>query len=133
MNKQEPELDMTPMVDVTFLLLIFFMVTASFAVQRSLDMPRSSQETGGEIAQEPDVVVEVDAYNTFHVLTADWEREAPSKHDLLIALNEARQGDHTGHLPSRMLVKAHGESLHEKVVDANIERGGPYFRVGLAG
>ena len=33
----EDELDMTPMVDVTFLLLIFFMVTASFTLQKSLE------------------------------------------------------------------------------------------------
>src|SRR5512146_2340419 len=32
-------LDMTPMVDVTFLLLIFFMVTAAFALQRSIQIP----------------------------------------------------------------------------------------------
>src|SRR5688572_20269137 len=32
---QEAEMDMTPMVDVTFLLLIFFMVTASFTMQKS--------------------------------------------------------------------------------------------------
>ena len=31
----EDELDMTPMVDVTFLLLIFFMVTASFTRSKS--------------------------------------------------------------------------------------------------
>ncbi|MFI4874992.1 MAG: biopolymer transporter ExbD, partial [Blastopirellula sp. JB062] len=29
---EEDELDLTPMVDVTFLLLIFFMVTASFSL-----------------------------------------------------------------------------------------------------
>ena len=32
-QRAEPESDMTPMVDVTFLLLIFFLVTAAFALQ----------------------------------------------------------------------------------------------------
>ncbi len=35
----EAELDMTPMVDVTFLLLIFFMVTAAFTMQKSFQVP----------------------------------------------------------------------------------------------
>ena len=34
---EEDDLDMTPMVDVTFLLLIFFMVTASFTLQKSIE------------------------------------------------------------------------------------------------
>jgi biopolymer transport protein ExbD len=118
MNEKNPELNMTPMVDVTFLLLIFFMVTASFAVQRSLETPKPKPDSGPGPMTAPEIVVEVDAYNTFHVQTVDWEREAPSKHDLVIAIKDARQGDHTGRLPSRMLVKAHEESLHEKVVDA---------------
>ncbi len=32
-------MDLTPMVDVTFLLLIFFMITASFSVQKTLPTP----------------------------------------------------------------------------------------------
>ena len=38
-NKSDSEMDMTPMVDVTFLLLIFFMVTAAFAMQKSFQVP----------------------------------------------------------------------------------------------
>jgi biopolymer transport protein ExbD len=42
----ESGLDMTPMVDVTFLLLIFFMITASFNVQKSMpaDPPEPDEE-----------------------------------------------------------------------------------------
>ncbi len=40
----EDELDMTPMVDVTFLLLIFFMVTASFTLQKSIKQPPAQSE-----------------------------------------------------------------------------------------
>ena len=38
-QREEEEMDMTPMVDVTFLLLIFFMVTAAFSLQKSIKMP----------------------------------------------------------------------------------------------
>ncbi|MFV0442185.1 MAG: biopolymer transporter ExbD [Planctomycetaceae bacterium] len=42
----EGGLDMTPMVDVTFLLLIFFMITASFNIQKSMptDPPEPEDE-----------------------------------------------------------------------------------------
>jgi len=40
----QEEMDLTPMVDMTFLLLIFFMITASFSVQKSLEVPPPSSE-----------------------------------------------------------------------------------------
>ena len=43
-NREETEMDMTPMVDVTFLLLIFFMVTASFALQKAVELPPQQSE-----------------------------------------------------------------------------------------
>ncbi len=37
-------MDMTPMIDVTFQLLIFFMITACFVVQKTLDMPGGGKD-----------------------------------------------------------------------------------------
>ncbi len=37
--KSDDGMDLTPMVDVTFLLLIFFMITASFSLQKTLEFP----------------------------------------------------------------------------------------------
>jgi len=48
---EEEDFDMTPMIDVTFLLLIFFMVTASFNYQKGLDFPASS-ETAEETSSQ---------------------------------------------------------------------------------
>ena len=89
------ELDMTPMVDVTFLLLIFFMVTAAFSLQRSLQVPTprpdepSANVQQRDPSEDPDIVtVHVDENNTFRVVTTQWDVEAPSKHELLIKLRE---------------------------------------------
>lgn len=41
------EIDLTPMVDMTFLLLIFFMITASFQLQKDLEVPSPSPEQSG--------------------------------------------------------------------------------------
>jgi biopolymer transport protein ExbD len=125
---QEAEMDMTPMVDVTFLLLIFFMVTASFTMQKSLNIPKpesneasTQARTVQDFQDNPDyIVLRVDSYNTFHVSASafDDEIEAPSEQELLVRLRQARQGDASGNIPTKMLVLASGEALHERVVMA---------------
>ena len=47
----EGGLDMTPMVDVTFLLLIFFMITAAFNVQKSMQADPPEPEDEGAAQQ----------------------------------------------------------------------------------
>jgi biopolymer transport protein ExbD len=42
----EADLDITPMIDVTFLLLIFFMVTSTMRPARELDLPPAVYGTG---------------------------------------------------------------------------------------
>jgi biopolymer transport protein ExbD len=124
-GREETEMDMTPMVDVTFLLLIFFMVTAAFALQKSIEVPKPSSEEASTnaIPEDPQdnsdyVTVRVDEFNTYNVLTVDWEEEAPSVQDLHIHLRRARDGDSTGTVPTKLLVEAHGEALHGRVVAA---------------
>jgi len=124
----EAEMDMTPMCDVTFLLLIFFMVTATFVLQRSISIPtpRESEpstqvQTLEDFEENPEyAIVRVDENNTFHIFVAGWEEEVetPSPNELLVKLREARLGNRQGVVPNRMLVLAHGDALHGKVVTA---------------
>jgi biopolymer transport protein ExbD len=123
--KEEEDLDMTPMVDVTFLLLIFFMITAAFALQKSIEVPATSKEQAIatstlEELEEDSVVVRVDSDNVFWVGCPAWpdERRAPSKQDMRAMVRDARRagGDAKGF--SRMLVRASGDATHEFVVAA---------------
>lgn len=121
----ETEMDMTPMVDVTFLLLIFFMVTAAFTLQRTLQVPTPKPEEPSTNVQQRDptedpsrVTVHVHENNTFRVVTTEWDVEAPSKHELLIKLRDAREGRRGGQPPSKLLVKANSDALHKAVVAA---------------
>lgn len=64
----ESGLDMTPMVDVTFLLLIFFMITASFNIQKSMqaDPPEPEDEGAAQTVtiedqQQDDILVGISA------------------------------------------------------------------------
>ncbi|MBN2024608.1 MAG: biopolymer transporter ExbD [Pirellulales bacterium] len=120
-DREEDELDMTPMVDVTFLLLIFFMVTAAFSLQKSLEIPAPDDDktvTQQRIVdpEEGNVVVRIDKDSTVWID----ESEAPSKQDLLVKLREARQGVPGSDSPpiNSLLVMADGEARHEVVVMA---------------
>ena len=50
MEEEEEELDMTPMIDMTFLLLIFFMVTSSVTPMANLQLPSSKTGRAEETA-----------------------------------------------------------------------------------
>lgn len=118
------EMDMTPMVDVTFLLLIFFMITASFSVQKSIQRPvaRSEQPSSRPIEQpeqDPDVVtVQVDEFNAYNVVTVEWDRMAASKQDLIVSLSDAHSGGSSGRAPTKLIVQAHENCMHVSVINA---------------
>ena len=127
-KREQPEvdIDMTPMVDVTFLLLIFFMVTAAFSLQKSFQIPTPKEErpsaavvTIDDFEEDPEfVIVRIDENSTFYVTASHWdeEREVPSRQDLLVGLKDARTGG--DRIPTKLLVIAHGNAWHEKVVMA---------------
>jgi biopolymer transport protein ExbD len=120
-ERPEEEMDMTPMVDVTFLLLIFFMVTAAFSLQKSIKMPRQQTDAPSTAAVEQEteeldqVEVQVDEFGSFLVLGPDWERETPGKQNLVSALKEAMAGRSDG---MKLIVKVHEMAKLNALVDA---------------
>lgn len=121
----ETEMDMTPMVDATFQLLIFFMITAAFALQKSKEIPKpQSKEPSQNVVQQTEdsaaaVVVQIDEHNSYVVIDANGdEEEAPSTYDLHAKLRKAHEGDSEGRVPTKLRVEAHGEALHERVITA---------------
>lgn len=147
-DDRESEMDMTPMVDVTFLLLIFFMVTASFILQKSVETPAQEEDEPSTNVQQMDdfednvdyVVVRVDEYNGYRVIYAGWseDREAPSPHELMRLLRRAREGTELeGRIirPTKLVVAAHGDAHHNtviKAIDAGSEVGMEQVQTVLA-
>ncbi len=126
------EMDLTPMVDVTFLLLIFFMITASFTMQKAIAFPPPSPEEDGASVQPKQledfkdecVIVEIHEDNSISI---DDER-IPLDADLATML--ASKGK------NEMLIDAHENSLHEtvvRVVDAGNEVQMQRIRLGSRG
>ncbi len=87
-------MDMTPMVDVTFLLLIFFMVTAAFAMQKAFESPTRdlNQEAAApqplqeQLEDLDNIVVEIHENNDIWVD----DHEAPTRQALLASLKQVR-------------------------------------------
>jgi len=117
---EEGELDMTPMVDVTFLLLIFFMITAAFSLQKSIESPRQTSDAASSQPQEepPEeldmVTVQINEFGSFLVMAPDWERETPGKQNLIRALREA-MGD--GTTAMKLAIEVHEMARLKSLVD----------------
>ncbi len=123
-KRTDDELDMTPMVDVTFLLLIFFMVTAAFALQKVLEVPPVTEDEVSnqqvEEIEKDSIVVRIDADNVFWIGGPLWteEQKAVTSLNMRAKVREAREGGPAGRGPSKMMVEAHEEAVFEKLVDA---------------
>ena len=126
-SSEEDDMDMTPMVDVTFLLLIFFMITAAFALQKAMEVPPVDEDAAAPVQviediEKDTVVVRLDEDNVFWITAPIWqeEKKAVSRQDMREAVRTAREGEggRQGRGPSKMLVQAHGDATHEYMIAA---------------
>ncbi len=112
------EMDLTPMVDVTFLLLIFFMITASFSLQKSIQVPPPNPDEDGvsqslqtlDDFREESIIVEIDNNNGIYV--DDTKLSNPS--EIVQAILDRR--DSEGKPKSELVLSAHKAARHETVV-----------------
>jgi biopolymer transport protein ExbD len=133
------DMDMTPMVDVTFLLLIFFMITASFSKEKVFEEPPPLSDNAAMATEPPPVFdlvrVQIDEFNGYTIiLPGGDEREASSKQDLLLALSDARAEVVTGANEDqlKLMIEAHVDCIHAAVVaalDAGRDKGFTNFQV----
>jgi serine/threonine protein kinase len=118
------EMDLTPMVDVTFLLLIFFMITASFTMQKCFDVPQANNKQGvSAVTIEPPetgaIRVEVDRENVMYV-----EGKKASTYDEVLTLLKAEKTGASDVTDLDLVLDP--ESIHEMrviVIDAATQAG----------
>lgn len=67
-RREAPDINLTPLIDVVFLLLIFFMVSTTFRKESDIriDLPEASQQQSSETQQTP-LEVTVDAAGGYRV------------------------------------------------------------------
>ena len=67
-HDDQAEVNMTPMLDIVFIMLIFFIVTATFLSEEGLDMrPPPDSDTPPDDTAPPPIVVQVDDDNNIFV------------------------------------------------------------------
>ena len=93
----EAEINITPMLDIVFIMLIFFIVTTSFVKEQGLEVSRPSNTPPKEVKQDKGpIVVKIDASSLISIkgrilepraVEANLEREKAEKPDspLIIA------------------------------------------------
>jgi len=106
-NIEDPRVELTPMIDVVFLLLIFFMISTTFIEKPGLkiNLPESSAQ---QIRQDSlEIQVYLSANGDIYL-----KREKISLADLLYELNS--YGDRTNKMT--FLLMADRDALHGKVI-----------------
>jgi biopolymer transport protein ExbD len=109
------EMDLTPMVDVTFLLLIFFMITASFSLQKTIQVPPPDPDEQGaaqamtmQELEKDSIIVEIDDKNA--IVVDDEPLGDPEE------LVEKLQDKMRAELKTELVLEADERALHEYVV-----------------
>lgn len=114
--RTDDDMDLTPMVDVTFQLLIFFMVTASFALQKSIDVPTPDPDKKGasqqlqilEDLEGTSIKVQIDAAN---LITID-DEPLTDRSRLTDTLKDKMRKEQK----TEILITANPAALHRSVI-----------------
>ncbi|MEO1040463.1 MAG: biopolymer transporter ExbD [Pseudomonadota bacterium] len=106
-GSDQAEINMTPMLDIVFILLIFFIVTATFLQEQGIDMrppPPSNEEP---IDPDPVILVQIDARNQVFV------NQDPTSADRVIAAVSRLRAEAPN---SAVLIQPDDEALHGTIV-----------------
>jgi biopolymer transport protein ExbD len=109
-RSEEPRIDITPLIDVVFLLLIFFMVTTTFQQETRLKVDLPEAVSGAPSVRQERIVLEVSAEGHYQL---QGEAVASSREALRTAL--AALGP-AGQRP--LVLQADGKAPHDAVVRA---------------
>jgi len=99
--------DITPLVDVVFLMLIFFMVSTSFKAASSLKLELPPSQSKQILSEQQEVVVSIDADGRLYV-----QDEPVKDGDLRRRILNVSKGDPN----MRVVLRADANARHSRVV-----------------
>ena len=107
-RKDDARIDITPLVDMVFLLLIFFMLSTTFIVTPGIkvNLPHSSAETFTQEKKEVQIVITEDN-------KVFWEKTLIDERELEQRLMEVAREDSN----ALIIIRADAKALHGKVVE----------------
>lgn len=68
---EEEEIDLTPMLDVVFIMLIFFIVTATFVKEKGMDVNSPDKNTNVQDADKQSIVVQITKRDRIRIRNRD--------------------------------------------------------------
>ncbi|MDX1654832.1 MAG: biopolymer transporter ExbD [Candidatus Competibacteraceae bacterium] len=109
-RSEEPDINLTPLIDVVFLLLIFFMVSTTFIREAELEVELPEASQGQPSAETRRVEVVIDALGQYRVngLTLNTATPAALEEALVEAVGQERDLEFT--------VRADARTPHQAVV-----------------
>ncbi|MDX1604864.1 MAG: biopolymer transporter ExbD [Candidatus Competibacterales bacterium] len=109
-RREEPEISLTPLIDIVFLLLIFFMVTTTFRKESEFDvtLPEASRMPA---ESEAPLVVAIDAGGRYAL--NDTVLDGTGRGDLEAALGAALEDGPEGPV---LVIRADAQAPHQAVV-----------------
>jgi len=105
--KVQVTLDLTPLIDVIFQLLIFFLLTASFITMPNLGVELPKASAKASTTQQRDLIV---------VITRDGKIQLEQKEMTIPQLLDKLKAVHKKRPNSRVLIQADRKAYHGKVV-----------------
>jgi len=107
---EEPALNLTPMIDIVFNLLIFFMVGTRFAdMERQFDVQLPSVGDAQPLTNPPDEIV-VNVYSDGHLVVS---QKTVTLAELEVRLKEAQ----TRYADQAVLIRGDGAAVYQNVMD----------------
>lgn len=123
--EDKAEIDLTPMLDVVFIMLIFFIVTASFVKEKSIgvNVPEDNQQQQTQETESKNILVQVKATDEIFI---DTRRVDVRSIRSLIAQKKAENPE------ASVIVRAHEQSSTETYVAiADAAREAKIYNVSL--
>lgn len=111
-RKEEPEINLTSLIDLALLLLIFFMVTTTFKdeMQISINLPKASEKVAQP--EQESIKIMIDAAGDYYV---NDQKLVNTQIDTLKRALQQAAGAQTSPM---LIVKADGKTPHQSVITA---------------
>ena len=104
---EEEEINLTPMLDVVFILLIFFIVTAQFIKEPGVDVERVETENR-ESVKPLAILIAIDEYSDIYI-----DKEKIETNEIAFTLKEMREDNPNGELVVQVDGRSNAKSLVE--------------------
>ncbi len=121
--EEEAEINMTPMLDIVFIMLIFFIVTASFVRESGLDVNKPPPDQQEQKQDKKNILIQIDANDRVFVnlrpvdiasVRANVERLHAENPDAIVVIQPA----HDAH--AEMVVRAYDQARQAGVEKVSI-------------